>query len=348
MNKCLITSILILFAQGSFAQNAEYLKSSLKISAIDLESLRDEVEIPLPLALPTEKENSVPANDLEFSKEYVLQQIMAETLEIMKNNGSALMFPVKTIGDARANILTRFFKENYNNSLPNKSNGAGFSGNRFALINVMWALGELGSSASVETIVKSFSSADQTMRLNMMAALSKIKSPQASAALNKIMVAGQSKEINNMEAGDIVYRKGIFSLHDPITKTQFVGHAGIYVGEENGKPMIIESWIRARKITLHEYINKWPFYGNYTTSPKPSVAQRNKIVDYMFSKVGVKHDILHIRQKGPDKFDCVGLAEAAYEAAGLKIPPLINLKPVGAGLLLPLNNMRMFFQILSK
>lgn len=318
MNKCLIVSVLILFAQGSFAQNVETLKLSANIKPIDIKALQSE-DIIIPSYASNKSRNSIPANDLEFSKEYVLEQIMTETLQLMKNNGSFIMFPVKTIGDARSNILMQFFKKNYNNPLPNK--GAGASIDKFALINAVWALGELGSLASVEVIVKKFPSADQTMRLNMITALGKIKSPQASEALDKIMIAGQDKEIEAMDVGDILFRKGYFGLLNPIIKAQSVGHVGVYVGVENGKHMVIEGWRPIRKISLKKFLNDWPFYGNHTTSPKPSIAQRNEIVEYVFAQLGKPFSALHTNQKGLEKFDCVGLAEAAYEYVGLNPTP---------------------------
>ncbi|MCK4935330.1 MAG: HEAT repeat domain-containing protein [Elusimicrobiales bacterium] len=320
MKKYLIISILILLAQGSYAQNAEFLKLSSNIKSIDIGSLQDKAEMPLLASLASIKEeNSVPVNDLEFSKEYVLQQIMAETWDLVENIDSIILFPKKIMGDARLYILTRFFEETYNYSLVNKSAGA--SVDRLALINAIWALGELGNSASVKTIIKAFPSADQTMRLNMMAALGKIKSPQASKELNKIMIDGGNEEMSFIEAGDIVFRKGYFGLLNPIVKAQSVGHVAVYVGMENGEPMVIEAWTSMRKASLRKYIGNWPFYGNYTTYPKPTMEQRNKIVDYATAQLGKPFSILHLSQKGSEKFDCVGLAEAAYEAAGLNPTP---------------------------
>lgn len=40
-------------------------------------------------------------------------------------------------------------------------------------------------------------------------------------------------------------------------------------------------------------------------------------MDYVRAQLGKGYDMAHNVQKGPGKFDCVGLAEAAYEAAGL-------------------------------
>lgn len=308
---------MILSVQGSLAQSSERLKSSSKIGRINIESLQNGAEIPLP-ALYSKAEGSVQANDLEFSREYVLEQIVKETLEIMEKKGSFLMSPIKTTDDF-SQVLTRFFEENYNSLSPNKI--AGVSNDRLALINVIWALGELGKPESVKTIVKAFPSADQAMRLNMIAALDKIKSAEAAAALNKITIAGQDKEFGTMETGDLLFRKGYFGLLNPIIKAQPVGHVAIYIGKENGEPMVIHSWLIVEKITLHKFIHNRPFYGNYTTSPKPSIAQRNKIVDYLVSQLGKLYSMSHLSQKGPEKFDCVGLAEAAYESAGLNPTP---------------------------
>ncbi|MCK5357518.1 MAG: hypothetical protein KAJ48_03905, partial [Elusimicrobiales bacterium] len=61
MKKYLIISILILLAQGSYAQNAEFLKLSSNIKSIDIGSLQDKAEMPLLASLASIKEeNSVP------------------------------------------------------------------------------------------------------------------------------------------------------------------------------------------------------------------------------------------------------------------------------------------------
>ncbi len=67
MNKYLSILVLILFAQGSFAQSVEFLKLSSNINPIDMKALQS-ADITVPPQAFYKSENSVQANDLEFSK----------------------------------------------------------------------------------------------------------------------------------------------------------------------------------------------------------------------------------------------------------------------------------------
>ncbi len=133
-----------------------------------------------------------------------------------------------------------------------------------------------------------------------------------------------------IEPGDIVYRKGCFGLPQEIIGRLPVGHAAIYLGGggSNGKgAMVVEAMPNdrvppgVRKMSLGKFIAGWPYYGNRTVHPKPTQAQRSEICASAQSLIGLPFDETHFVQKGPDKYDCVGLTEKAYELAGLNPSP---------------------------
>lgn len=110
------------------------------------------------------------------------------------------------------------------------------------------------------------------------------------------------------------------------------GHVGIYIGkDENGVEWVVDAMPKSaggddkvRIITLEQFKNLGGVYlGGVTTENRPTEEQRKQIV--LFAKDQAKaekpYSEWHIEQKGPDWFDCVGLAEAAYENAGLDPTP---------------------------
>jgi len=184
------------------------------------------------------------------------------------------------------------------------------------LIDAVWALGETGGPASGWALRDAAKTADRPVRLNIAAALDKI---DARAGLGRR--GGNGLPAAHLKQGDILFRKGYFGVLNSAIGAQTVGHVGVYAGYEDGEHMVIEGWLPVRKVPLKVFVGGWPYYGNYTTSPEPTTAQRDLIVDYVREQLGKGYDMAHTIQKGPVKFDCVGLAEAAYEAAGLNPTP---------------------------
>ncbi len=141
-----------------------------------------------------------------------------------------------------------------------------------------------------------------------------------------------SKNIS-IEKGDIIFTGGIGGTLASFGSSDLpIGHAGIFGGTEikNGKINVmimdcvpdsfnpggvrnITSW----KNFTHHF--KFPFYGNRTTNPKPTAAQREKIVKMALAmgKLGLHYSDSHVSQKGPTDFDCVGYVEYLYEHVGL-------------------------------
>ncbi|MDP2865696.1 MAG: hypothetical protein Q8O90_05590 [Elusimicrobiota bacterium] len=136
-----------------------------------------------------------------------------------------------------------------------------------------------------------------------------------------------------IEKGDMIYTGGIVGTIGSWGNPDLpVGHAGLFAGTEikNGRINVvitdcvpnnfkpggvrnIYSW----KNFTHQY--KFPYYGNRTTTPKPTAAQRERLVKLglELGAKGLKYSNTHFSQKGPLLFDCVGYIEYIYEQTGL-------------------------------
>lgn len=138
---------------------------------------------------------------------------------------------------------------------------------------------------------------------------------------------------DGIEKGDLIYTGGLpgtvsgwFSPDLP------VGHAGIFAGAEvkDGRIRVliadcVPNWFKpggvrniySWKLFTNQY--RYPYYGNRTTSVKPTAGQRERIVKLALElgKRGLKYSNTHLPQKGPEIFDCVGYVEYIYEQAGL-------------------------------
>ncbi|MCM2268380.1 MAG: hypothetical protein NDI60_11490 [Elusimicrobiales bacterium] len=250
-----------------------------------------------------------PASDLDVSKEVLLREIAAQAYD------SGAQFPKARAAALEGELIRAVGALS---SGAGKSGGYDAAGADIRAVNSVWALGEIGGADAERALLKALPAADRTMRLNIAAALDKI-----SERAGGVRRDGDELEeaAGHMEPGDILFRKGYFGVLNSAIGAQTVGHVGVYAGQENGRPMVIEGWLPVRKVTLRVFVAAWPFYGNYTTSPEPTPAQRGAIVEYARAQLGKKYDMAHTIQKGPEKFDCVGLAEAAYEAAGLDPTP---------------------------
>ena len=141
-----------------------------------------------------------------------------------------------------------------------------------------------------------------------------------------------SKE-TGIEKADLIYTGGITgTISGWVSPDLPIGHAGVFIGTEvkNGKIGVIiadcvpdnfkpggvrniDSWANFP----HHFM--YPYYGNRTTSTKPTAAQRERIAKLAVAmgKKGLTYSDTHGSQKGPLKFDCVGYTEFLYEAVGL-------------------------------
>ncbi|MDO8804926.1 MAG: YiiX/YebB-like N1pC/P60 family cysteine hydrolase [Elusimicrobiota bacterium] len=252
---------------------------------------------------------AAPRSELDADKEALLKEIISQSY------ASGTAFP-KMSGAALQVELVRAVAAFAAGSAA-KSTGFDSGGAYIKLINSVWALGEVGGADAEWVLRKALPSADRTVRLNIAAALDKIGSRSSGSPA----ASGLEAAAGHMEPGDILFRKGYFGILNSLIEAQTVGHVGVYAGLENGKHMVIEGWQPVRKVQLSTFVGDWPFYGNYTTSPRPTRPQRDMILEYASAQLGKGFDMSHVAQKGPAKFDCVGLAEAAYEAAGLNPTP---------------------------
>ena len=148
-----------------------------------------------------------------------------------------------------------------------------------------------------------------------------------------------------IEKGDIIYTGGIIGTIGSWGNPDLpIGHAGLFAGTEikNGRINVIitdcvpnnfkpggvrniYSW----KNFTHQY--KFPYYGNRTTTPKPTAEQRERLVKLglELGAKGLKYSNTHFSQKGPLLFDCVGYIEYIYEQIGLN--PTDDSYEYGAG-----------------
>ena len=181
---------------------------------------------------------------------------------------------------------------------------------KFDTIDAIWALGEVGDGNTAKYLEQMQKNADSTEKVNIAAALNKLKADTLSVI-----------PVDGIKTGDILFRKGYFGMLNSAIGVKQVGHAGVVVGEENGELMVVEGWAPVKKTNFIGFVKDWPYYGNRTTSPAPNAEQRKKIADYAIAQLGKPYSMSHIHQKGPEKFDCVGLAEAAYEHVGLNPTP---------------------------
>ncbi|MCX5784147.1 MAG: YiiX/YebB-like N1pC/P60 family cysteine hydrolase [Elusimicrobia bacterium] len=187
---------------------------------------------------------------------------------------------------------------------------------RFSAIDAIWALGELHDRASVPVFEAMLASADHTVRLNLLAALKKLDPARR----------GTDKEFkdevfSSIPPGDLLFREGNFGLLSPGLP---VGHTAIFTGMENGMPMMIHAtstYGGVTKDSMDIFISGHPYYGNRTTAVPPTGEQRAGILSWLLKQLDKPYDTWHSTQKGPDKFDCVGLTEAAYESVGLNPTP---------------------------
>jgi hypothetical protein len=122
------------------------------------------------------------------------------------------------------------------------------------------------------------------------------------------------------EKGDLVFRE----------MPHVVGHVGIYCNWSDGDPFdeynqrIVESPGEGKVVhdtTFLYFFTQGGFWGarRYPLDPPapPYYYQRKAIVKFVREKIGC--DYHFIEYKGPNRWRCDGLAEAAYESVGLDI-----------------------------
>lgn len=163
--------------------------------------------------------------------------------------------------------------------------------------------------------------------------------------LTSTLIYAEEEIINR---GDIVYRTSCNGSFDVGRNPSKPGHVGIYIGkDENSVDLVIDAvyGVGVEVITLEQFkkgihrmsnkptdsnynefsepISTAVYLGSMTTKVKPRPEQIEMIIRYCEDQVKDEkpYDTYHIQQKGPGRYDCVGLAEAAYEFAGLNIKP---------------------------
>ncbi|GAB4031477.1 MAG: hypothetical protein Fur0012_08740 [Elusimicrobiota bacterium] len=138
----------------------------------------------------------------------------------------------------------------------------------------------------------------------------------------------------SLEKADIIYTGGIFGIPYDWVGDLPLGHVGLFAGTEkkDGKiqAVIIDcvpDYFKPggiRKVSWKHFTHdfRYPYYGNRTTSKKPTAEQRENMVKKAESMLKPRaYSFLHDSQKGPDKFDCVGFVEYIYEKVGLNPTP---------------------------
>ena len=158
-----------------------------------------------------------------------------------------------------------------------------------------------------------------------------------------------SSTFKNPKPGDLLYK---FSKFPPILNTNegwLPGHVGIYVGErydeEDGKYNIIEALlIGGVQRKYYNPISKFSGSATYMGARQPksgplTSGQRDIIVDWAEAMADLDLPYALIQTvtsmfysglgrgdlvKGPGSFNCVGLAEAAYESEGVDVDLVSN------------------------
>ena len=154
---------------------------------------------------------------------------------------------------------------------------------------------------------------------------------------NTSMISLAPSKRDGIEKADLIYTGGrVGNMNAWVSPDLPVGHTGIFAGTEvkNGRiNVVIGDCVTNDKVpggvrNIYSWKNftnqfRYPYYGNRTTLPKPTAAQRNKIVELALAmgKMGHKYDATHLSQKGPVEFDCVGYTEYIYEQAGVNPTP---------------------------
>ena len=301
MNKLMAVAVMLGLTGGAYAAEAANLEGSRSGAELKRLAGQSGADLSVPAVPPAAAERAAAAE-----RGAVLAGIM--------NRAKILNW---TAGSATA-------AEQLRNYLHSPRAAAGLSGasdesaktDRFSAIDAIWALGELRDKASLPVLEGMLPSADHTVRLNLLAALKKLDPARR----------GTDKEFNDevfssIPAGDILFREGNFGLLSPDLP---VGHTAAFTGMENGAPMMIHAtstYAGVTKNTMDVFISGHPYYGNRTTAVPPTPEQRVAIVSWLLKQLDKPYDTWHSAQKGPDKFDCVGLTEAAYEYVGLNPTP---------------------------
>ena len=142
----------------------------------------------------------------------------------------------------------------------------------------------------------------------------------------------------NPQPGDLLYKSSSWGMNEG----WLTGHVGIYVGEKydekEEKPYnVIEALLGGVKRSYYPDISSFGGDSLYLGAREIkglSHLQRNEIIEFVDDKkvIGKPYALFQtlgtilglglgkgVWVKGPEKFNCVGLAEAAYESAGIDI-----------------------------
>ena len=208
-------------------------------------------------------------------------------------------------------------------------------------INLIISIGKLKAGTRSGAYLKYIASSAGETAVVRAAAFEMLEEMGQSAVMPDIV----QSETDGIEKGDIIYTGGLAgTISGWINPGLPIGHAGIFAGTEvrGGRIYVIiadcvpDSFkpggvrnIKSWKSFTSDF--KHPYYGNRTTRPGPTAAQRARIVRQalMMGKMGLHYDNAHTSQKGPLVFDCVGYTEYLYERAGLN--PTDNSQETGWG-----------------
>jgi hypothetical protein len=230
---------------------------------------------------------------------------------------------------------------------------------RLKAIKSIWSIGEIGDPKVMNKVLGFFNGSDDVVKINMAVSAGKTKAAETERFLYKLAAsAAESNQVraaayemlderraaapapklsdfDSMEKGDLIYTGGVFGIPQGWIGDLEIGHVGIYGGTEirNGRIAVViydcvpdnfKPYGGVRRIYSFNYFtheHMYPFFGNRVSKVRPTPAQRDLIIKAAKAKLGHHYSDLHIYQKGPEVFDCVGYGEYAYEAAGLNPTP---------------------------
>ena len=208
-------------------------------------------------------------------------------------------------------------------------------------INNLISMGKLTGNADAAPFIKGVAASPRETEAVRAAAFEMLEELGQSASITDLAPSLSA----GIADGDILFAGGLTGdITSWVSPDLPVGHAGIFAGAEikNGRIYVkigdcVPNFFTpggVRNVSAWKnftHLFKYPYYGNRTSKPAPTPAQRNKIVELSIEmgEKGLHYDITHISQKGPVEFDCVGYSEYIYEAVGLN--PTDNSYETGLG-----------------
>jgi len=196
-------------------------------------------------------------------------------------------------------------------------------------VNLVISMGKLGKSEKAGPYLEALAASAKESGVVRAAAFEMLE--EINWNTSAISLAPSKRD--GIEKADLIYTGGRLGTWSGWVSSDLpIGHTGIFVGTEikNGRiNVIIADCVLNTKVpggvrntySWKNFTNQfqYPYYGNRTTSPEPTAAQRSRIVEIALAmgKLGLRYNESHLSQKGPVEFDCVGYTEYVYEQAGL-------------------------------